>query len=69
MARGLIASHCGLVAMLPLEVKLNQADGIDPKGGLVSRGSRGPKPPACVSKKLKNVESPLKSNRSSEVSE
>ena len=49
MARALIVSHCGLASMLPPKVKLNQGDGIEYKGGLVSGGSGGPKPPACVS--------------------
>ena len=58
MARGLMVIHHGLVAILPPNVKFNRGDGIEPNGGLVSGGSRGPEPPACVSKKLKNVESP-----------
>ena len=41
MARGLIVSHRGLAAMLRTKVKFNQGDGIEPKGGLVSRGSGG----------------------------
>jgi hypothetical protein len=69
MARGLIVSHHGLAAILPPNVKFSQGDGIDPKGGLVLGGTGGPEPPACVSKKLKNVESPWKSKGSSKVSE
>ena len=51
-------SHLGLAAISPLNVKFNQGDGMEPKGGLVSRGSGGREPPACVSERLKNVESP-----------
>ena len=58
MARGLIVSHHGLATMLPPKVKFNRGDGMEPKGGLVSRGSGGPEPPACVLEKLKSVESP-----------
>ena len=46
MGRSSIVSHHGLASMLPPEVKFNRGDGIESKGGLVSRGSRGPKPPA-----------------------
>ena len=69
MARGFIVSHRGLVAMLPPNVKLNWGDGIETKGGLVSGGSWGLEPLAWVSEKLKNVESPWKSTRSTKVSE
>ena len=58
MERALIMSHHVLDAMLPPKVKFNRGDGIDPKGGLVSGGSGGPEPLACVSERLKNVESP-----------
>ena len=58
MARGLIVSHCGLDAIMPPNVKFNRGDGIEPKGGLVSRSSGGPEPPSCVSERLKSVESP-----------
>ena len=58
MARALMVSHRGLDSILPPKVKLNRGDGIEPNGGLVSGGSRGPEPPTCVSEKLKNVESP-----------
>ena len=51
-------SHHGLASILPPNVRFNRGDGIEPKGGLVSGGSGGPKPPACVSERLKNVESP-----------
>ena len=51
-------SHHGWDAMIPPKVKFNQGDGIEPKGGLVSGGSGGPEPPACVSERLKSVESP-----------
>ncbi|CAF4417779.1 unnamed protein product, partial [Adineta steineri] len=44
-------------------------DGMEPKGGLVLGGPGGPKPPACVSEKLNNVESLGKSQGSSKVSE
>ena len=54
-----MVSHLGLAAILPPNVKFNRGDGIEPKGGgLVSGGSGGPEPPACVSEKLKNVEFP-----------
>ena len=42
MARELIVSHGWLVAMMPPKVKLNQGDGIESKGGLVSGGSGVP---------------------------
>ena len=38
-------------------MKFNRGDGIESKGGLVSGGSRGPEPPAWVSRKSKNVRS------------
>ena len=53
-----MVSHHGLAAILPPNVKLNRGDRIEPKGGLILGGSGGPEPPACVSEKLKNVESP-----------
>ena len=52
-----MVSHLGLAALFPPNLKFNQGDGIEPKGGLVSGGSGGPKPPACVSERLKSVES------------
>ena len=55
MARELIVRHRWLDAMLPPKVKFNWGDGIEAKGGLVSGGSWGPKPPAWVSGKSKNV--------------
>ncbi|CAF4379549.1 unnamed protein product, partial [Adineta steineri] len=58
MTRGLMVSHHGLASILPPNVKLNRGDGMEPKGGLILGGSGGPKPLACVSEKLKNVESP-----------
>jgi hypothetical protein len=58
MARELVVNHRVLAAILPPNVKFSRGDGIDPKGGLVSRGSGGLEPPTCVSEKLKNVESP-----------
>ena len=58
MARGLIVSHHGLVSILPPDVKFNQGDGIESKGGLFSGVSRGPEQPTCISENLKNVESP-----------
>ena len=58
MESGLMVSHRGLAAIFPLIVKFNRGDGIEPKGGLVSGGSRGPEPPAYVSERLKSVESP-----------
>ena len=64
-----MVSHHGLAAILPPNVKFNRGDGIESKGGLFSRVSGGPKPPTCVSKKLKNVESPWKSKGPSKVSE
>ena len=44
MASGLMVSHRGLAAISPLNVKFNQGDGIEPKGGLVSGGSGGLEP-------------------------
>ena len=51
-------SHRGLAAILPPNFKFNRGDGMEPKGGLVSGGPGGPEPPACVSERLKSVESP-----------
>ena len=58
MARGLMVSHHGLAAILPPNVKFNQGDGIEPKGGLILGVLGGLEPPTCVLEKLKNVESP-----------
>ena len=58
MERSLIVSHGWLATMLPPKVKFNRGDGIESKGGLFLGVSGGPKPPACVLEKLKNVESP-----------
>ena len=58
MARGLMVSHSGLAAIFPLNVKFNQGDGIEPKGGLVSGGPRGPEPPTWILERLKTIESP-----------
>ena len=46
MVRELIVSHHGLDYILPHKVKFNQGDGIESKGGLVSRGIGGQEPPA-----------------------
>ena len=46
MARGLIVSHRGLVAILPPKLEFNRGDGIEYKGGLVLGGSGSPEPPA-----------------------
>ena len=69
MERGLIVSYLGLATIFPPNVKFNQRDGMEPKGGLVSGGPRGPELAACVSEKLNNVESPGKSKGSSKVLE
>ena len=53
-----MVGHLGLAAIFPPNLKFNRGDGMEPKGGLVSGGSGGPKPLACVSERLKNVESP-----------
>ena len=53
-----MVSHLGLASIFPLNVKLNQGDGMEPMGGLVLGGLGGPEPPACVSERLKNVGSP-----------
>jgi hypothetical protein len=45
MERTVIVSHRGLASMLPPKVKFNRGDRIESKGGLISRGSRGPEPP------------------------
>ena len=37
MERALIVSHHELASMLPSKVKFNRRDGIESKGGLVSR--------------------------------
>ena len=58
MTRAFIVSHHALPAMMPPKVKLNRGEGIESKGRLVSGGSGGPEPPACVSERLKSVESP-----------
>ena len=58
-------SHLGLVSILLPNVKFNRGDEIETRGGLVSGGSGGPKPPAYVSERLKSVESPRKSKGSS----
>ena len=39
-------SHHGLAAILTPKVKFNRWDGMETKGGLISGGSGGPKPPA-----------------------
>ena len=51
LVRVLIVSHGWLDSMLPPKVKLNWGDGIKAKGGLISGGSGGPKPPAWVLRK------------------
>ena len=42
IARGLMVSHLGLASIFPPNVKFNRGDGMEPKGGLVSRGPGGP---------------------------
>ena len=69
IARGLMVNHHGLTAILPPNVKFNRGDGIESKGGLFLGVLGGPEPLACVSEKLKNVESPWKSKGSLEVLE
>ena len=55
MERALIVSHGWLATMLPPKVKFNRGDGIEAKGRLISGGSRGLEPHACVSRNSKNV--------------
>jgi hypothetical protein len=46
MARASIVSHYRLEAMLPPNVKFNQGDAKESKGGFISRGSGGLEPPS-----------------------
>ena len=48
----------GLAAILLPNVEFSREDGMETKGGLVSGGPGGPEPPACVSERLKTIESP-----------
>ena len=58
MPRALIVNHHGLAAIFPPKVKFNRGVETKLKGGLVLEVLGGPKPPTCVSERLKNVESP-----------